>query len=1218
MRGARSVSKKFLFDWNFFERSRMHSQPFDVQSLVDHSSPASTLIDSGNLTYGIISEKFARRQGLTMIDIEPKPVRGATGEGFIKQVVRARLDIDNHGEEGAFFYVMPDYLGYDLILGLPWLNRHDARLDPNRGRLYLRTTGSRITRTDRKPQVALDVAMISGSVMGGMIKRARRTKDDSLQIGAATMGDIQKALAPKKPIDPRTKLPSQYHDMLRLFEPKNAETLPPHRGKGIDHEIELTERDDGKEPELPWGPLYGMTKEELIVLRKTLTELLDKNFIRVSQSSAGAPVLFARKPGGGLRFCVDYRALNAISKRDRYPIPLIQETLNQVGRAKWFTKLDVSAAFHKIRITKGQEWMTAFRTRYGLFEWLVTPFGLANAPSTFQKYINWALREYLDEFCSAYLDDVLVYTDGPLKQHHKHVRMVLSKLEEAGLFLDIKKCEFDCTETKYLGYIIQAGKGVKMDPEKVQAIMDWQAPSTVKGVRGFLGFANFYRQFIPRFSQAVQPLVDLTRKDVPFIWSQSCQQSFDVLKQRFASKPVLKAFDPERTTVVETDSSGYNTGGVLSQYDEHGELHPCAYFSKKHSPAECNYEIYDKELLAIVRCLEAWDAELRSLKEFTVLTDHKNLEYFFQPRKLTERHVRWNLFLSRFNLKLQYQKGGENERADALSRKEQDMPKDADERVQSRVLRLLPPPDETGCARVGVLEIPYDSDEAWERASSEDPEYQEAKDTVVRGGRKFPAHLGFKISIAECSVDGRGRMMFRNRQWVPNWEPLRTELVRIAHEDPTKGHPGREETYATLARDYFWPRMSQDVRRYIRNCGVCGRTKPWREQKHGLLKPLPVPDQPWRDITIDFITGLPESEGHTNIAVVTDKLTKAVVFEGMGSITAEDTAWMLIRRVISQHGIPRAIVSDRGTQFDNQMWARACQLMGIERRLSTAWHPQTDGATERVNSVVEAYLRSYVCYDQSDWMRLLPMAELAINCRTATATGFSPFFLSHGYDVSPFQVQEDTESLFQGEPRSPIQQGENLVRKIHDSLDWARAALAFSQQEMEHQANRSRNAAPTYHQGDKVWLSLKNIRTHRPNKKLDWKNAKFEVLERVGTHAVRLNTPPGVHPVFHVDLLRPASTDTLPSQDNDDTQPPPHIIEGEEEWQVEAITGERMVRRGRGRRKEYHVKWSGYARQTWEPASALQETAALDAWEARRRSNGNDTNETTTDGNQRQ
>jgi hypothetical protein len=301
-----------------------------------------------------------------------------------------------------------------------------------------------------------------------------------------------------------------------LFEPDNAKSLPPHCGEGINHKIKLV-RANRKEPEIPWGPLYNMSQEELVVLRKELNELLDKNFIRVSSSPAAAPVLFVRKPGGGLRFCVDYRALNAITKKDRYPLPLIYKTLNQIGRARWFTKLDVSAAFYKIQITKGQEWMTAFCTRYGLFKWLVTLFGLANTPSTFQKYINWALREFLDEFCSAYIDNVLVFTNRSREQHREHVGKVLAKLKEAGLFLDINKCEFARKETKYLGFIVRAGRGVLMDPEKIKAIKEWEAPTTVKGIQGFIGFANFYCQFIPNFSSLTRPLVKLTRKDAQFL-----------------------------------------------------------------------------------------------------------------------------------------------------------------------------------------------------------------------------------------------------------------------------------------------------------------------------------------------------------------------------------------------------------------------------------------------------------------------------------------------------------------------------------------------------------------------------------------------------------------------------------------------------------------------------------------------------------------------------
>lgn len=271
---------------------------------------------------------------------------------------------------------------------------------------------------------------------------------------------------------------------------------------------------------------------------------------------------------------------------------------------------------------------------------MVTPFGLANAPSTFQKYINWALRDYLDEFCSAYIDDILIYSSGDRKQHEGQVRKVLQRLREAGLQIDIDKCEFEVQSTKYLGFVLEAGKGLRMDPDKVEAIANWEAPTSVKGVRGFLGFANFYRRFIKDFSDLVRPLTELTRKDRKFSWNLEAEEAFCTLKDIFVSAPALAQFDFDKETRIETDSSGWCIGGTLQQLNNKGLWVPCAFFSKKNSPAECNYEIYDKEMLAIVRCLEEWDAELRGVKEFDICTDHKNLEYFMTVRKLTERQMR--------------------------------------------------------------------------------------------------------------------------------------------------------------------------------------------------------------------------------------------------------------------------------------------------------------------------------------------------------------------------------------------------------------------------------------------------------------------------------------------------------------------------------------------------------------------------------------------------
>ena len=349
-------------------------------------------------------------------------------------------------------------------------------------------------------------------------------------------------------------------------------------------------------------------------MKKYIDEHLGKGFIRPSSSAAASPILLVRKPGGGLRFCIDYRALNAVTVKNRYPIPLISETLGKLAGSVRYTKLDVIHAFNRIRMKEGHKWLTAFNSRYGQFEYLVMPFGLCNAPGTFQGYINESLREYLDVFCTAYLDDVLIYTSKD-EDHASHVLQVLKHLHERGLQVDIDKCKFNTTRVKYLGMIVTTS-GLKIDIKKVEAIEKWEAPLSVKDVQAFLRFANFYCQFIPEFLKKVKPLNELTKETQyttrkgnkkiryeAFHWSTTCQQAFEDLKLAFTIAPVLAHYDLSLETWVETDASNFVIAEVLSQM--HGKvLKPVAYFSKKMTPAECNYMIYDKELLAIVKSFE--------------------------------------------------------------------------------------------------------------------------------------------------------------------------------------------------------------------------------------------------------------------------------------------------------------------------------------------------------------------------------------------------------------------------------------------------------------------------------------------------------------------------------------------------------------------------------------------------------------------------------------
>lgn len=455
-----------------------------------------------------------------------------------------------------------------------------------------------------------------------------------LRLAIAVSQEELEAYRQSKDVDPALLLPKIYCDYLDVFSRKEANELPPHRP--YDHAIDLL---PGKEP--PYGPLYLMSRAESEELLKELKSQLGKGFIRASRSPAASPVLFVKKAGGGLRFCVDYRGLNEITVKNRYPLPLITETLARLSRARIFSKLDIISAFNRLRIKEGDEWKMAFRTRYGLFEYLVMPFGLCNGPALFQHYINDTLQEYLNVFCTAYLDDILIYSDNEA-EHTMHVRLILAKLREAGLQVDITKCEFHVTEVSYLGLIVTT-EGIKMDPKKVSAIAEWPALENVKDVQSFLGFANFYRRFIYGFSKIVAPLTALTKKGVPFRMTDECQRAFQSLKTAFTSDVVLRHFDPDRETIVETDASDFVLGGILSQYSDQGVLHPVAYFSKKHSPAECNYEIYDKELMAIVRTFKEWRPELEgSTFPVSVVTDHKNLEYFTTTKTLSRRQARWS------------------------------------------------------------------------------------------------------------------------------------------------------------------------------------------------------------------------------------------------------------------------------------------------------------------------------------------------------------------------------------------------------------------------------------------------------------------------------------------------------------------------------------------------------------------------------------------------
>ena len=776
------------------------------------------------------------------------------------------------------------------------------------------------------------------------------------------------------------------------------------------------------------------------------------------------------------------------------------------------------------------------------------------------------------------MDDVLIY--GKKADHVKQVRQVINALHAAGLQADITKCEFNVTETKFLGLILST-TGLKMDPDKVEAIRTWETPRTAKEVLSFTSFCSFYRRFIGGFSRICRPLTKLQCKDQPFDWSEACQAAFQLLKDTVASAPVLMHFDRTKEIFLETDSSDYVIAGVISQRGPDGLLHPVAFFSRKMNPAQCNYEIYDKELLAIVECFENWRPELEGTPlPIQVLTDHKSLEYFMSTKKLTRRQARWALFLGQFNFKVAYRPGAQNGKADALTRQSGSRPvgDDAEDHQKYQEQTILDPSrladgvlQDLGISSINAVTI---QDEI-SIAQSDDPICIDIKDKL-RAGKKYCK----KVSLPHCAIKDE-LVYYRNRLWVP--ESYQTILLKIVHDQPSVGHPGIAKTLYHLQQSYYWPRMDLTVTQYVKNCHVCGRSKPSRQKYNGLLNSLPIPLQPWQDISLDFVTGLPLNDGCDAVLVVVDRLTKerhfiACLAKDSGT-SAEETAYLLISCVWRLHGLPDRIVSDRGPQFVAEMWKHLCRILSIEQQLSTAFHPETDGQTEIANAEMERYLRCYVNYMQDNWKRLLPMAEFAINNSVSATTGITPFFANKGYNPRmSFDLKPPVDYSVQGRQKIDREQAEAFATELKALWEDLRANTALAQSRMEHFANTGRSPAPNYAIGDFVYVDMRNIKTSRPSKKLDNKNmGPYEIIKRHGAASYELDLRGlKIHPVFHSNLLRLYPNNPLPGQTP--AEPEPVIIDGEEEWEVERVL-DSAIRWGK---LWYRVQWKDHPpRNEW-------------------------------------
>jgi hypothetical protein len=1111
------------------------------------------MIDSGS-TADFISLVFANQHQLPLLPLKP-PLTVHLADGTKHSCNRQVLChiTSGHLRESLYLPSIP-LDGYDIIFGQPWLRRHNPSIDWSIGSVKVLDRELPIVLTPalsrelpfNPPSLSLS-PIATVSALG--IKKAIRSATSSYLILVRPQTSALYGAAVEQPVaclgtvaaivDPRTS--SLLKDFEDVFPTDLPTGLPPSRA--VDHHIELV---SGAEP--PSRATYRMSPVELDELKAQLGDLIAKGFIRPSKSPFGAPILFVNKSDGTRRMCVDYRALNKLTIKNKYPLPRIDELFDRLHGAKYFSKIDLRSGYHQVRIAPEDIPKTAFRSRYGHYEFLVLPFGLTNAPATFMHLMQSVFQPHLDNFVIVFLDDILVYSKT-VADHERHLRTVLHLLRQHKLYAKQSKCEFWKEEITFLGHVITSN-GIKMAPGKVAAIKLWPVPQNVPELQSFLGLAGYYRRFVSHFSTIVGPLSELLRKTTPFEWTDKRQNAFDALKTAISTAPVLRPPDQSLPFTVVTDASGFAVGAALTQDCGNG-LQPCAYLSRSMSPPERNYPVHEQELLAVMHALREWRHYLHGTK-FTVITDHHSLQFLQTQAHLSQRQIRWSEYLQQFDFDIVYRSGKENVVADALSRR------------PDHKLAVIQ-------ASLPIVDTMLLDD--IKRAYQED---RTTKHILEHGHQEYRVQDGVIYK--------------HNTIYVPNNNTLRTRILSEEHDPPLAGHQGEFRTLERLRRNFYWPNMRRIVRHYCRTCVSCQQNKPTNQLPAGLLQPLEIPDERWETVTLDLITNLPPTpRGNNTVVVFVDKLSKMVHACATSakdkSSDAANIARLFFDHVVRLHGVPKRIVSDRDTRFTSTFWQELWRLLGTKLAMSTAFHPQTDGQTERMNRVIEDYIRHYISYQHDDWDLHLTPAEIAINNSVTQSTGLSPFFLNYG--------KHPHVPLTSVLPATSNNTVASSLTRIHDNLEIAKQSILQAQDQQKDYVNKRRRDV-VFKEGEEVYLATKNLPLKHGVAKFTGKYAgPYKIVKVISPLAYKLELPPDyskVHPVFHISLLKrhleAGEFDDRPNLSHPD---PPLEIIPEGEYVVEKIIAQRPSINHPDSELEYLTKWRDYPDEenSWEPRNSF-------------------------------
>ncbi|XP_017255857.2 transposon Ty3-I Gag-Pol polyprotein isoform X1 [Daucus carota subsp. sativus] len=945
-----------------------------------------------------------------------------------------------------------------ILLGRPWQYDRNAIHEGKKNTYTFWKDNIKVTLAPMKDKVSAEGKKENGDNMLSITNFMEKAEETGIFM-ALVMREVQ----------PPTQVPDFIKPLLEEYKDLTPEELPPGLPpmRDIQHQIDLIPGSS-----LPNKPAYRMSPKEHDELRRQVEEAIAKGLIRESLSPCAVPALLTPKKDGTWRMCVDSRAINKITVKYRYPIPRFEDLLDQLAGAKIFSKIDLRSGYHQIRIRPGDEWKTAFKTRDGLYEWLVMPFGLSNAPSTFMRVMNHVLKPFLRRCVVVYFDDILIYSPT-LEAHKQDLKEVFESLRQEKLYINLKKCNFAVHSVLFLGYII-SDQGIKVDQTKVQAILDWPTPRTIHEVRSFHGLASFYRRFIRNFSSLVAPITDCIKSVKTLSWTQEAEESFQLIKRKISAAPVLALPDFDKVFEVDCDASKVGIGAVLSQ-----EGRPIAFYSEKLTGSRCHYSTYDAEFYAIIQALKHWEHYLVQ-REFILNSDHEALKFINSQQHLSQRHAKWVSFLQRFTFTIRHKAGIQNKVADALSRK---------------------------ASFLTEMRVEVEGFDTFKDLYADDKFFGPIFQAILQGEHsEYQLQEGFlfkglQLCIPECS--------------------LREKIVMEKH---ALGHFGRDKTVALIENKYFWPKLKRDVTRHVERCHTCQRSK-GGSTNAGLYTPLPTPSFPWNDVSMDFVVGLPRTQKRTDsVMVVVDRYSKMAHFVPCRkAMDASHVAELYFKEIFRLHGVPRSITSDRDTKFMGHFWRTLWKKIGTELRFSTAYHPETDGQTEVVNRSLGNLLRCFAGDKPKQWDLVLPFAEFAYNNSKNRTTQLSPFEVVGG--LSPNTVLDLAPIP---NPKKASAKAEEMVERIKEIHEQVRDHIEASNLKYKAAADIHRRKV-IFKEGDNVWAVLTKDRfLPGENHKLhDRKVGPCKILKRVNDNAYQLKLPSHIKSsdVFNVKHLLPYKGD---------------------------------------------------------------------------------------------